>query len=32
MNRLKWWMRVVGIFYLVLGIGFVPFINEARLP
>ena len=32
MNRLKWWMRVVGVFYLILGIGFVPFINEARLP
>ncbi len=24
-------MRLVGIFYLILGIGFVPFINEARL-
>ena len=32
MNRLKWWLRIVGAFYLLLGIGFFPLINEARLP
>ncbi len=32
MNGLTWWMRFVGAFYLLLGIGFIPFINEARLP
>jgi len=32
MNKLKWWFRIVGAFYLLLGIGFFPPINEARLP
>jgi len=32
MKRLQWWMRIVGGFYVLLGLGFVPFINEARLP
>jgi hypothetical protein len=32
MNRLKWWFRVVSIIYLLLGIGFVPALNAARLP
>lgn len=31
MNRLKWWFRVVGVIYVLLGIGFVPFINATRL-
>jgi hypothetical protein len=31
MNRLKWWMGVVRAFYLLLGVGFIPFINQARL-
>lgn len=29
--RLTWWMRVVGAFYLLLGIMFVPQLNEPRL-
>jgi hypothetical protein len=32
MNRLKWWFRIVGLFYFILGVGFFPPINEARLP
>lgn len=32
MSALKWWFRVVGFFYLLLGIGFFPPLNEARLP
>lgn len=31
-TRLAWWMRIVGAFYLVLGVGFFPPINQARLP
>lgn len=31
MKRLKWWFRGVGIIYLLLGTGFVPFLNEMRL-
>ncbi|MBI4187091.1 MAG: BphX family protein [Chloroflexi bacterium] len=31
MNRLKWWFRVVGVIYVLLGVGFIPFINAARL-
>jgi BphX-like len=32
MNRLKWWFRAVGAVYLLLGLGFVPALNAARLP
>jgi hypothetical protein len=32
MNRLKWWFRLVGGFYVLLGIGFFPPLNELRLP
>jgi hypothetical protein len=32
MVGLKWWFRIVGAFYVVLGIGFVPALNAARLP
>jgi hypothetical protein len=32
MNKLKWWFRIVGAIYLLLGIGFVPALNAARLP
>ena len=32
MKRLQWWFRIVGLFYLLLGIGFFPPLNEARLP
>ena len=28
---MKWWMRIVGGFYVILGIGFIPFLNELRL-
>ena len=31
MNRLKWWFRIVGIFYILLGIGFIPALNSMRL-
>ncbi len=31
MVRLKLWMRIVGVLYLLLGIGFVPFLNELRI-
>lgn len=31
MNKLKWWFRVVGILYFLLGVGFVPALNAARL-
>ncbi|RME82398.1 MAG: hypothetical protein D6775_11010 [Caldilineae bacterium] len=32
MKRLTWWFRAVGIFYVLLGIGFIPALNAARLP
>ncbi|RMH01650.1 MAG: hypothetical protein D6706_01585 [Chloroflexi bacterium] len=32
MNKLVWWFRIVGAFYFLLGVGFFPPINEARLP
>ncbi len=32
MTRLKWWMRLVGLFYIILGVGFIPPLNELRLP
>lgn len=32
MNKLKWWFRVVGILYFLLGVGFIPTLNAARLP
>ncbi|HEX8600850.1 MAG TPA: BphX family protein [Chloroflexia bacterium] len=31
MVRLKWWMRIVGVFYVILGIGFIPPLNELRI-
>jgi len=31
MKRLTWWFRIVGLIYVLLGIGFIPFINAARL-
>jgi hypothetical protein len=31
MNKLKWWFRVVGIIYFLLGVGFIPALNAARL-
>lgn len=32
MNRLKWWFRIVGGLYVLLGAGFIPAINAQRLP
>ena len=32
MNKLRWWFRIVGALYLLLGIGFIPALNAARLP
>lgn len=32
MIRLKWWMRIVGGFYVLLGLFNTPLIIEARLP
>lgn len=32
MNRLKWWFRAVGAIYVLLGVGFIPFLNAARIP
>jgi hydrogenase/urease accessory protein HupE len=32
MNRLKWWMRVVGVLYILLGLQSLPFIVAQRLP
>lgn len=29
--KLRWWMRAVGALYVLLGIGFVPPLNQARL-
>ncbi|MBZ0204177.1 MAG: BphX family protein [Ignavibacteria bacterium] len=31
MNNLKWWFRITGIVYTLLGIGFVPVINAQRI-
>ena len=31
-ERLKWWFRVVGVIYVLLGIGFIPLLNVARIP
>ncbi len=31
MKRLKNWFRVVGVIYVLLGVGFIPFINATRL-
>ena len=31
MSRLKWWFRAVGATDVLLGIGFVPFVNAARI-
>ena len=32
MRALKWWFRIVGAVYVVLGLGFLPALNAARLP
>lgn len=32
MNKLTWWFRGVGLVYILLGVGFIPAINAARLP
>ena len=32
MKGLTWWFRIVGAFYVLMGIGFFPPINEGRLP
>ena len=32
MTRLKWWFRAVGAIYVLLGLGFVPLVNAARIP
>ncbi len=32
MRALKWWLRIVGGVYVVLGLGFLPGLNAARLP
>ena len=32
MKKLTWWFRLVGILYLLLGIGFIPALNAPRLP
>lgn len=32
MNGLTWWMRIVGVFYVLLGIQNLPFIIRGRLP
>ncbi|GMV33686.1 hypothetical protein FBQ83_11365 [Chloroflexi bacterium CFX5] len=32
MNKLKWWFRIVGALYILLGVGFAPALNAARLP
>jgi hypothetical protein len=32
MNKLRWWFRIVGLIYTLLGIGFIPALNAARLP
>lgn len=32
MRALKWWLRIVGVVYVALGLGFLPALNAARLP
>ncbi|MEX2599767.1 MAG: BphX family protein [Dehalococcoidia bacterium] len=32
MPKLKWWMRIVGGFYVAMGLFNTPFIIQARLP
>lgn len=32
MKRIQWWFRVVGLIYMLLGVGFIPAINADRLP
>lgn len=32
MSRLTWWFRIVGLVYILLGIGFIPALNAARIP
>lgn len=32
MKKLAWWFRIVGAIYILLGIGFIPTLNAARLP
>ena len=31
MSGMRWWMRIVGGVNLLLGLGFIPFVNEQRL-
>ncbi len=31
MTKLKWWFRLTGLIYLLLGIGFIPVINSQRI-
>jgi len=31
MNKLVWWFRGVGLVYVLLGLGFIPALNAARL-
>jgi hypothetical protein len=32
MHKLKWWFRIVGGIYMLLGVGFIPTLNATRLP
>ena len=32
MRSLTWWFRMVGAIYMLLGLGFLPALNAARLP
>lgn len=32
MRALKWWLYIVGAVYVLLGLGFLPALNAARLP
>ena len=32
MPSLTWWFRIVGAIYMLLGLGFLPALNAARLP
>ena len=31
MNKMKWWMWLVGFAYLLMGAGFIPALNAARM-
>lgn len=32
MKKLTWWFRVVGALYFLMGAGFIPALNAARMP